>query len=363
MPEFRNMLIVRMSALGDVVDCLPALSALRRALPSARISWIVDDRCSPLLEGHPMLDELITVPRRTWMSGLASPVSAPSILASMLEFYSRQRKRGFDAVFDFQSNLKSGFNSFMTGSEYRIGLSLDDSRECSLLFATHRAPPSPPGTHRVDRNLALVRSAGIPADEAEFVLPRSAGAETRAREFAVRKRSEQGRVILFNPHASAKGGYKRWPIERWRDLCVRTARDFGSKPAILWGPGEKEDAETLCRESGAVLAPPTDLKGLMELFRVSDLLVGADSGPMHVAWALSLPVLALFGPKDPRVYGPYGGRGRAISLGLPCSPCRYTACPDVACMKGIDVESVLQGMKEALDAAAHPGGSRGPGAE
>ncbi len=355
MTAFRNVLIVRMSAIGDVVDCLPALAALRKALPGAKISWIVDDRCADLLRGHPCLDELISVPRRKWVNGLRNPALLMRTAAEILEFYASQRRRTFDAVFDFQSNLKSGFNGFMTGAPFRIGLDAGESRECNVLFNNSRSSPCPPGMHRVDRNLNLLRCAGIPAGAAEFILPSDAEAAEKVRGFADRVRAEEGALLLFNPHASAKGGYKRWPSSSWTSLARTVRAESRARPVILWGPGEKEAADGLCRNGDALPAPATSLPELIELIRRADLLVGADSGPMHIAWALGTPVVAIFGPKDPRVYGPYGGRGEVLYLGLDCSPCREIGCPDVKCMGGIPPDAVAAAVRSVLSRTSRRG--------
>lgn len=359
-PPYRNVLLVRLSALGDVVDCLPALDALRTGLPGARLSWLVEDRCAGLLEGHPLLDEVIAVPRRAWTRRMRRPAGLPGLAAEAVRFYARLRHRRFDAVFDFHGNLKSGLHGFLTGAPLRWGLGPGDTREGNGCFATDRLPPLPQGTHRVDRNLALVRRAGIPAGPAAFPLPRDEDAFAAMSSFARSLRAGRGPAVLLHPHASRKGAYKRWPFPRWAELAGRLRSATGVPPAVLWGPGEKEASEELARASGAVLAPPTTTGELCELFRAADCLVGSDSGPMHLAWAAGLPVVALFGPKDPDVYGPYRPGSEVVCLRLDCWPCRRTECPDVRCMEGITVESVFRATERVLAGApAEGGGGRG----
>jgi lipopolysaccharide heptosyltransferase I len=354
--------MIRLSALGDVVDCLPALDALRKALPSARIAWLVEDRCAGLLRGHPELDEVITVPRRQWAEGMRNPVAWPATVARMIAFYTGLRKRGFDAIFDFHGNLKSGLNVFLAGAPHRWGLAKGETREGNALFTNRKAASPPPGTHRVDRNLGLLRAAGLHVADVRFPLPHDEAARAKIRPFVEEMRLGSPRVVLCNPHQSPKGEYKKWPEASWITLAKRLRTELGVRPVVLWGPGEEDRARAVAEAAGASLAPETGLGELMELFRLSDLLVGSDSGPMHLAWALGLDVVALFGPKDPRVYGPYGGRGRTLYRSQDCSPCRDIRCSHVQCMKEISVEDVLSAVARALaeserTAAAETGGA------
>jgi lipopolysaccharide heptosyltransferase I len=345
-PPFQNVLLVRLSAIGDVVDCLPALSALHKGLPGVRLTWLVEDRCADLLRGHPFLDDLVVFPRKKFSS--PRPAAWPALLADSLGFYAAQRHRRFDALFDFHGNFKSGLHGFLGGATRRFGFTGRDTREGNTLFTTEQMPETLPGTHRVDRNLALVRWAGVPTGPAEFVLSTNPAARERVEPFVEELRARSGRVVLLNPHASPKGVYKRWPRARWEALATRIRVELGGAPAVLWGPGERGAAEGLVSASGAVLAPPTSLAELIELFRMTDLLVGSDSGPLHMAWAAGTPVVALFGPKDPAVYGPYGGRGETVYLGLDCSPCRNTACSHVRCMEDISTEQVFDAVVRVL---------------
>ena len=159
-PSLQRILIVRLGALGDVVHVLPALGALRRALPGARIHWAVETAAASLLEGHPDLEAVHVIPRKEWSASLLRPACWADLLKSAEGVFRRLRAPGFDAALDFQGNLRSAVVSVLSGAPVRIGFGKGANKENSHLVYTHRVVP-PPGLHKAEKNLRLLQVLSV----------------------------------------------------------------------------------------------------------------------------------------------------------------------------------------------------------
>ena len=344
------MLIVRLSALGDVLHALPVLSALRAHLPAAQIDWAVEDRAADLLRGRPELSELLVFPRRRLaeaVRGLPRPIDAWRAAGGFLR---EMRDRTYDVALDLQGNLKSGAVTRMSGATLRFGLAAPWARELNQVFTHRRAAPPDGARHRVERNLALASALlgvdlpyvppGFPTDESEraaaAALLAAAGLPPRG-------------YVLLQPGTSGFGAFKRWPPERFGALARRLRAD-GRTVAVAHGPGESALAEAVATAAGGgvTLLEPPSLRILAEVIRTADCFVAADTGPLHLAALVGTPLLGLFGPKDPRVYGPYGRRADGTPGLLPvltqddvaCRPCALRRCPDPLCMRTLAPDRV-----------------------
>ena len=286
-------LIVRLSAIGDVVHTLPALSALHRH--GWEVGWAVEPGARPILEGHPLLDHLVPIPAaRGFRPGPAR--AAASLL----------RSRRYDAALDFQGLWKSAAWSRLSRARRVIGWSRRWRREpLSAVLAGEHAELPASATHVIDENLALLRPLGIEAaGHRDFALPRfPAEADAVDRALAQAGIAADDLVVL-NPG----GGWpeKLWPAESFGALA-RGLRDRGLRALVSWGPGEEPLADRVVAASAGAAARsfPTTLRGFTELARRARLVVTADTGPLHLACAVGTPVVALFGPTDPARNGPF----------------------------------------------------------
>ncbi|MCY3927470.1 MAG: glycosyltransferase family 9 protein [Acidobacteria bacterium] len=347
-----RVLLVRLSAIGDCLHAVPVAAALRRAHPDAFIGWAIQEPSATLLRGCPGVDRFHIYPRRT--RGIAARFEAFS------RFRRELRSCRYDAAIDVQGLTKSGLVAWLSGARQRVGFRGGPalgSRELNRLFLNHRFAVPPAVTHVVDRNLALVRSSGL-ADQDPI-------AEWRLPDYAQREA-----LVFLERHGLRAGGYavvspgtiwrtKRWPEGYFAVAVRRLSRDRGLPVVVVWADeGERRSAETIVANAGTglpvLLAPPTDLRDLATLLRHAALFLGCDSGPAHLAAALDVPCVSVFGPTDPSRNGPYGPRSASVRLDqrLECQPCWRRTCSrgDFACMERLDPDPVVEECLARLDA-------------
>ncbi len=349
--KFNKILMVRLSALGDVVHCLPALDALRRYYPEAEIFWAVEEKAAGLLQGHPQLDRVTVVPRRQWTRALRNPLKWPWLAVSAIRFFGRLQRERFDLSIDFQGNFRSGLISLLSGARHRLGRGRGYAKEKSHIFATHHHKP-PPRIHRVERALGMVERLGVRTSGAAAVLPIDpAAAAPIATWIEARRLEETGALVVIHPGTSRFGSLKQWGAEKFRDVAERLARESHALVVLTWGgEAEREECETIAKAAGqgVHIAPKMSLKELAALLKSADVFIGCDTGPLHIAAALGTRVVGIYGPKDPVIYGPCGEGNIVVRSNAPCSPCTRRRCNDVICMKNITAEDVLEAAKKAI---------------
>lgn len=335
-----NILLIRTSAMGDVVHSLPVLHALRRAHPEARIGWVVEKAFAPLIQGHPGLDEVFPVKMRGWRKGLGKSAIRREIRTAMGSIRSFQA----DVAIDLMGNHKAGLLARLSGARRIVGPRKQDRREPSSAFWVHEGVPVD-AEHAVDRALAIVRGFGT-TEEADFggshILPNAPAA---ARQFLAER--EKPYVLI---QAGAGWGNKTWPPAFWGDVARRLATEDNVEVWVPVAPGEEHLAEAVAASSQGcartVDAGPWDV--LTALIRGSRLLLGGDTGPLHLADALGTPVLAVMGPTDPRRHGPYSQMDRVVVEPLPCSFCYKRLSEARACLLRIAPANVAGRAREIL---------------
>jgi heptosyltransferase-1 len=329
-----RILIVRTSALGDVVHALPVLTALRRHLPGAKIGWVVEEGMAPVLSGHPDLDELLVVKLRKWRRFSSRGMRELGGFLSALDRFSP------DVVLDLMGNHKAGVISALTLADRRIGFARRFRREPSSAVWISQ-PVVPRGTHAVDRMLSLLDGLGLPPEPADF------GPEKLFREAPV-SFDDSGPFVLLHPGAGWAN--KRYPPAWWGQAARLLQERTGLPTWIATARGEEDLATGVERESGgaARTVPAPDLPSLAALIRQARLMMGGDSGPTHLAQALGTPVLMLMGPTDPERHGPYGAPEHALYKRMACSFC-YKRLPETkACLLEIPPRRVAERAVELL---------------
>ncbi len=349
-----NVLIIKLSAIGDVTHTLPALTTLRRHLPDARISWLVEEAAQDVVRGHPALDRLLVWRRLAWVRAIRSF----RWLAAAREFAGiarALRDTPYDLIIDFQALLKSSLWIALARSPrkagYGPGLRHD---ERSYLFLSERVPVSDPNAHAVERNLRLLEGLGFPRLPLRYdfpILPEN------DRE-AARLLAEVG--LAETTPFLAVNAMTRWPTKNWTAAHFASVADQLARsgaPCVF--TGSPDDREALQAIADAAQTPlrrldgRTSLKTLAAVFQRARVVLSTDTGPMHIAVAVQTPVVALFGPTSPRSTGPFGAAHVVLRAGLECSPCYRKTCHTTryekhACMLRIEPDAVVQAVRRQL---------------
>lgn len=345
----QRILLVRLSAVGDVVHSLPVLNALREARPDTHIAWAVHAGPANLLHGHPQLDEVIIVPRRP--SGLRG-------LREIRHLLTAGRPR-WDVAIDLQGLAKSGLVARLSGAPVRVGFRGPASRELNWLFMTRRVQPKSSAV--IGMNLELLSALGIQAGPAVARFHVDPADEQVIADWARSANCKGVRFLILDPFAGWPT--KLWPHDRWIAVAKAAAAQHGLRPLVFFGPGEKPHAQLLAAEiratgADALVAPETTLRQYVALLRAhAAAMVAADTGPMHMAAAVGVPTVAIFGPSDPVRNAPAFAHARFRTLHDPAQPCANTFaryCRHHApghCMDSITPEQVAAALGEVLSAA------------
>ncbi|NLV92763.1 MAG: glycosyltransferase family 9 protein [Firmicutes bacterium] len=334
---YRNILIVRMSAIGDVIHALPVARALKKADPTVRITWIVEKLAYDLLTNNPDIDELIFFdrPKFTSLSGFAQ--NAPS-------FTKYLRSKKFDLSLDLQGLFKSAAIVKMAGASTRLGYC--NMREMSWLFSRPVCGPHIEG-NIIDRYLDVLRELGIEPGPPEWVI--NVTEEERANaEAAMREAGGDPNSPYIVMASGTSWQSKCWPVESYGELVNRILSEYDVQIVLIGSGGDTPMAQgILSRTEGPVydLTGKLTLKELAHIHRQSRLFIGGDTGPMHLAVAVGTPVVALFGPTDPRKYGPYGPEHIVVRTEVDCGPCHKRTCANPRCMESITPEQVFAAVK------------------
>ena len=348
-PSFvpRKLLIVRLGSMGDIIHTLPAVAALRGAFPGASIGWVIEERWAELLctlpeprsgsrsPRRPLVDRVHTVNTKTWRGSPFSTQTWEQIAAGLSEL----RAQRYEVTIDFQGAVRSALVARWSGTPAIYGFAQPRENVASM-FYTRQVMAR--GSHVVEQNLSLTEAVAgrslelpkieFPCDEA--IEKQSGGRPEATDDFA-----------LLNPGAG--WGAKQWPAERYGEVARRLA-EGGLKSLINFGPGEERLMTTVeSASAGAAKGIACSLTELIALARRARVFIGGDTGPMHLAAALGVPVVAIFGPTDPARNGPFGTR--SIVLRRPISPTTHSrsAQPDPGILE-ISAAEVVAAARQLL---------------
>ena len=286
----RDICVVLLSGLGDVIHGLPVVNALKRGDPSRRITWVVEPLSAPILRGHPAVDEVIVFERKAGLRGLRSLARSMS-------------GRRWDLTLNFNVYFKSVFPTVLSRAPVRVGLDRKRTAEGVWLFSNLRTPARP-RAHTQDMFLELVEAIGVEARPVAWRLAPTAGERAEQRQFF--EAFERPVAALVPASANAK---KDWVPERYGPVIDALDRDFGMDAIIVGGPSERERRLTE-RILGATTSTPTVALGdgvrrLLWLLAGSRLVIAPDTGPVHMARAMEVPVIGLYGHTNPWRVGPW----------------------------------------------------------
>jgi lipopolysaccharide heptosyltransferase I len=339
-----KILIVKPSSLGDVVHALPFLNAVKTSFRDAQITWVISKNLREVLDGNPLIDRIIEIDKESWKK----PSRIFRTTQEVIDLVNTLRSEYFDMVIDLQGLLRSGLITFFSNSPLKIGF--QHAREGSRLFYNKKIPVN--GTlHAVDRCLEIAKFLNAHTERVEFPLHVDDAARQRVKNLL----GNISDYIVIAPSA-------RWETKRWKPESFGSLVSKLDHPCVITGSrSDKDIIQQVVSSSGGKgisLCGKTSLKELISLLSGARAVVSNDSGPLHIAAALGVPVVALFGPTDPKRTGPYGwseGPGgvknrniKVIKSSFPCSPCFKKKCKDPLCMSGIRVETVLREIQEYL---------------
>jgi lipopolysaccharide heptosyltransferase II len=339
--DIARIVIIKPSALGDVVQSLPLLPALRRRFPAARIAWVVQSGLQDLLTGHPDLDEILPFHRRgTW--------------SAWGELLRRLASGRFDLALDLQGLLRTGIMTAATRAPLRVGL--ETAREGSRWTVTHVVPETGRAVPAGERYLRLLDALGAERASAQTKIAVSPLDDAWA---------EQATASLPRPllavHPGARWVTKRWPAERFADVLSRAVREWRAGVLIVGGNAERPEASALANRlaeaglSDAVrdLTGETSLKQLTAILRRVDAMISNDSGPMHLAAASGTPTLGVFTCTDAIRSGPGGLQHETVSTTVACRGSYRKTCPHggtahLACLRELDVVRVWSALERLV---------------
>jgi len=390
-----NILIVKLSAIGDVVHTLPALAALRELYPEADITWVVEESSSDIIKNHPYLNRVIISRRKQWVADLKQLHNAGKTIAEIRSFIAAIREIKYDLVIDFHGLFKSSIVVLLSGGKRKLGY--DSMQELSGLFLSEKIFEDM-DKHAVDRYLDFIRYLGadiddfvknhklanlsfprkressnykqlwipdqvgndktteirtfyetINTDNPEFYIPIEE--ENRTRVKALLKANGidiNESFVAINPVAF--WDTKLWEDDKFARLCDRITEELEYKVVFTGskGHGSIERIRSMMTVPSINLEGQTTLRDLAYLYSLSGLLITTDSGPMHIAAAMNTPTVALFGPTDPSRTGPYGKGHIVVRKEMPCSPCFLKKCDTKRCMKEIGVDEVFEAVRESI---------------
>ncbi len=354
MGDLRRILVVKPADLGDLLLTTPALRALRATFPHARIALFAPPRSAFLLRTCPYVDDVLTFDKYAFDDPRA--LFSPRGWISLVRLAWQLRRRRYDAVViprhltTALGALKFAALAFATGAPIRAGL--DNGRGW---FLTHRVPDDGFGArHEVEYDLAVVGTLGAHTDNRQLWVPRDDAAETWAEHLV---QAWPRPLVVMHPGSGGYSTARRWPAEQFAALADAWHARHGGTIVLV----DAEEATTAAVVS-RTHAPLVDLGGqttllqTIALLRRADLFVGNDSGPLHLAAGVGVPVVGVYGPSNWRAWGPWGRRTAVVHRALPCQPCFYRGhrlglpdgCPDRPCLTMLPHEQVLAAMEQML---------------
>ena len=344
----KSILVVRLSAIGDIVFASPLVAALRRRWPEARIAWLVQPECAALLDRHPDLDAVIVCPLRHWQR-LWRERRYRELWAGIRTLRANLREQDFDLALDLQGLLKSGLLTWLSGARERIGLG---SREGSQWLMTRRLPRGGDSRLIGSEYRFLAESLALPVADGFPMAVHYGEAEAAFAESVIARESLANGYAVFCPFTTRP--QKHWIEERWARLAHRVRDELGLVPVLLGGPGDREAARRIADAADDQLIDLTGQTSLTEAAALIDraaLLIGVDTGLSHMGIAFDTPSLLLFGSTCPYL-DTTRAKARVLHHALPCSPCKRRPTCDgrFDCMRAIEADEILRAADEVLRA-------------
>jgi len=328
-----SVLIVKPSSMGDIIHTFPVVRAIKMALPAVSITWVVADKYAELVRLSPHVDEIITIRRDDWARWWRL-----STIRGLLEFVGMIRENEFGAIIDLQGLLRSGLVTFIARSRVKVGFGY--AREGAALFYNIKTSALSDATHAIDRYMATLKALKITPEK-----PYGFGLNLQAAESLWADTvTPDDPYVVINPNS--RWATKRWPTESFATLAKELYTKYDLRCVITGGREDMERCERVAELAGDGVTNLTGRGGLSHLAAIlakSAGMITNDSGPLHLAVALGVPTVSIFGPTDPAMTGPYGDGHVTVTHKVDCSPCLKRKCPYAhECMNDLPVARVEQ---------------------
>lgn len=337
----KNIIVIKLSAIGDVIHALPVSYAIKEQFPETHLTWVVEQAAHAILEDNPYIDEIILFEKAKFRS-------VRGFLRAIGPFRRCLRRRRYDASLDLQGLFKSAAIAWNAGAKRRIGTA--NMREGAHLVSRPIAGAHESG-HIVERYLDVARALGCEVREVRFPVAVSGRDAAAAEALLVREGVQEGRRFVAFA-IGANWPNKRWPVEYFAALADRLYRAHYIPVLVGGGHLDETLAQDIVRAAGIPpvnLVGRTNLKQLAHIFTRAALVLGGDTGPVHLAAGLRVPTVMLMGPTDANRNGPYGQLEHAIEVDRSCRGCWKRACPKgLDCLAAITVDEVVAKMRPLL---------------
>jgi heptosyltransferase I len=339
MPPTENperILIVKLSAIGDVLMATPVAKALRTAFPDSHIAWAVERKSADVVLGNPYLDEVYVIDRP---KGEGFPKDGLRYGASLLGLRRELRSHHFDVCFDFQGLFRSGMVSWLSGARHRVGFA--DADEGSVRFYHSRYQPASPDLNAQQRNLDLLSVIGVHSTDTAMHMPLAGEDRDFASEFFAETGLDVQKAVALCP--ATTWANKHWVAERWSEVADIVAERYGAQTVIMGSKADTALARTIAegaRAKPVLSVGRTTLKQAGAIMERCDAVIGVDTGLLHMAVALDRPTIGLFGASAWHCFTKKHNFVW-VTKQFPCSPCyRHPTCENVDCMRSISAEDV-----------------------
>lgn len=345
----RSLLVVRLGAMGDVIHTMYAVSALRAAVPETRIGWVVEERWAELLcanhepatgartAARPLVDFLHVVDTKKWRQAPFAGETRSNVSSAFREI----RARHYDVSADFQGAIKSAVVARFAGAQSVLGMKHPRESPARLFYSRQIETR---GAHVIEQYHSLAEA--IIGRTLPWAMPEFPNAEGAEASLNAKLGDAKKSIAILNPGAGWAA--KQWPAERYGEVA-RALVQHGLMPVINFGPGEEYLAQTAVAASAkSATAVSCSIAELIALTRRASLFVGGDTGPMHLAAALNVPVVAIFGPTDPARNGPYGTKSVVLRNPASNTSLSHTSNPDPGLLQITSVE-VIRAARQLLE--------------
>jgi predicted lipopolysaccharide heptosyltransferase III len=335
--KVRQILVIKLRYIGDVLLCTPAIESLKKSFPEASITVMVNAGTEEILRRNPYLDHVVALPQnKEWRS--------------QMDLIRGLRSKRFDLALDLTDGDRSAILGFLSGASYRVGFNSEHRWRGILYHQVIEADRQ--GMHAVDYHLEMVQAMGCKVDhQGPRLYPSDQDRLVVERALFEKGLPVNGPFIVMHP--GSRWWFKSWPSERFINLAEQLHETLGYSVVMVGGSKDMRAAEEIVSACGSwvkTLAGQISVLQLAALVQRAALFVGNDAGPMHIAAAMGTPVVALFGPTDPRVWGPWGIGHEVIWKQMDCNPCWQSDCQrgELNCMRQITVDEVRHAVTKTL---------------